>query len=180
MPRRAVGELDSGHHACALFRTDSEHYDLLAQFVAAGLCGNERVSYSTDDQSPQEVLNELAKRGIDVERYTKSSRLDVATARQSYLAGGLFDPDTVIDGWIKTANRAMAQGLKGVRIASNMGWVIRNVPGFTRFGEYERRVQTELFPHYPIIGMCEFDLRRFSPSWLTIIEQLHPHGHVAL
>ncbi len=74
----------------------------------------------------------------------------------------------------------MAAGFTALRVAGDMTWITRGVPGAARIDEYERRLEGEIFAKYPVIGLCEFDARRFDGSWPQIIDDLHPRGIVAV
>lgn len=175
---RAVGSLRPGNHVCLVYRAEEEHAAILSSFVVDGFERNERVLYFSDQQPVDGVLDMLHRRGIDVHRHIDAGRLQVATAAQSYLAPGYFDPDECIRGWHATAALALNDGYRGVRIAGDMRWTQRRVPGAERLLEYERRIQSEVFSQHPVTGMCEFDARHFRKRALNALTQLHPDGTV--
>lgn len=175
---RAVGSLRSGDHVCLVYHADEEHAAILSSFVVSGFERNERVFYFADRQSPESVLDMLHARGIDVHRHIDTGRLHVETSAQSYLASGYFDPDECIRGWHATAALALNDGYRGIRVAADMLWSQRAVPGADRLFEYERRIQSEVFSEHPVTGMCEFDARHFKKRALSAFAQLHPDGTV--
>jgi|SRR5579884_298769 len=178
VPVKNVGDLRPGDHVCLAYETARERDEILAAFVAAGLQRDERVLYFTDEESPSDVLERLCARGISVERPVQTTQLAVATSVQSYLSSGRFDVEATIQQWIEAASRATNDGFSALRVAGDMSWAMRAVPGAEHLSEYERRIQDEIFASQPITGMCEFDLRRFSRDSLKWISALHPDGHV--
>jgi anti-anti-sigma factor len=131
-----------------------------------------------DERPPWSVAETLLHYGVDVAQTLKESQLALATSAESYLATGAFDPDTCIAQWKEIAKRAVADGYSGLRVAGDMGWVARGVAGCERIVEYEWRLQDEVFAAAPVAGMCEFDMRRFPPSALEWIHNVHPDGEV--
>jgi anti-anti-sigma factor len=55
---------------------------------------------------------------------------------------------------------SLSAGLAGFRVAGEMGWALRRVPGAERLEEYERRV-TALFDEGLSAAICQYDTRRF-------------------
>lgn len=175
---RRVSSLRSGDHVCLKYVSAAEQEAVLAAFVVGGLERNERVFYFSDTRDPANVQRALEYRGIDVERHASRRRLSLATAQESYLASGEFDPDACIQGWVDTAAEAVADGYSGIRVAGDLGWAMRPVPGADRLLEYEARIQTEVFPLGTITGMCEVDCTRFEPATCDALTLLHPDGIV--
>lgn len=172
-PLRSAEELLPGDHVCSVYHSDVRRYKVLAAFIRGGIARNEQVLCFTDEQSASDLLAKLRARNVDVDRYVATSQVVVATAQQSYLVGGSFQPDTVVDQWKDTVQQALAHGFSGLRVSGDLAWANRNVPGGEHFVAYERRIQREIFEQYPVTGLCEFDMRRFDPSWLERIWDLH-------
>jgi hypothetical protein len=141
--------------------------------VRGGIARGERVLCFTDEVSPAELLQCLSERALDVDEYVKSTQLSVATARESYLARGVFHPNCVVDQWKTTVKRALERGYSGLRVSGELSWALRNIPGREYLVEYERQIDHDIFAKYPVTGMCEFDMRRFDASWVERIFDLH-------
>lgn len=175
---RSVGSLRPGDHVCFAYDSDAEHEAVLSSFVVDGLERNERVLCFSDDQPPAQILTKLERRGVDTSRHIGRGQLTIATACESYLAMGSFDPAACIEGWYREAGRAIADGYSGIRVAGDMAWVMRGVPGAELLLDYEKRIQAEVFPSRLVTGMCEIDRRRFDESAAQALMGVHPDGEV--
>ncbi len=170
--------MHGGDHVCFIYDSDAAHAATLTAFVVGGLERNERVLYFSDEQPTDQILAILESRGIDTKRHIAQGRLVVATAAESYLLSGHFDPDACIQAWLRTGQQARFDGYRGIRVAGDMGWALRDVPGAEHLLDYERRIQTEVFPSGAVTGMCEIDRRRFSHPQVRTLLGLHPDGSI--
>jgi anti-anti-sigma regulatory factor len=173
---KPASSASAGEHLCVVFDSDLKRDEVVSAFVREGLSRNERIFCFTDGRDPNDVLRTWSQRGIDVDRARDRSQLTIATTRESYLASGVFDPDALIGGWGKMAKGARHDGFSGVRVIGAMEWATRSIPGAEHLRSYEERIQREVFPAYPITGLCEFDLRYFNAADAEWIVRLHPDG----
>lgn len=168
-----IADLQPGDHLCCLYETDEEHQALLAPFLRQGLDRGERVIYIVDARTAETVLGYLGDGGLDVEACLAREQLLIFTSDRSYLRGGIFDPDDMIE-WLRTeTERAVAQGYTALRVTGEMSWALRGLSGSERLIEYEAKLN-ELLPGSACIELCQYDRRRFDPAILLDVLRTHP------
>ncbi|MCZ4120949.1 MEDS domain-containing protein [Streptomyces sp. H39-S7] len=146
-----------GGHSCVVYGDEREWAETVTRFVREGLECGQRVVYVTDVHPPQAVDQVLRERGVDVEAAARRGRLLIQEATDSYLRQLPFDPDVVLAGMRAACEEALGQGFPGVRIASEMAWCAREIPGAERVLEYELRLDREVCAALPLTGLCLFD-----------------------
>jgi len=55
-----------------------------------------------------------------------------------------------------------------------MGWVLRGQPGSNRLIEYEAKLNRDLFPNYPITGLCQYEWQKYDLPFLLDVICTHP------
>ncbi|GIJ46779.1 hypothetical protein Val02_36650 [Virgisporangium aliadipatigenens] len=158
---------------CWSYGTDRGRDDAVAGYVRAGLRERQRVVYFTETLSPDNVLEELDRRGIGVASAVHSGQLRVHSADDTYLAGAAFVPEAVIAGWDAEVERARADGWSALRVLGDMSWAARDIPGADRIGWYEAQVN-RVFAGGESLAMCLYDRRLFDTRTRYRIEWAHP------
>lgn len=87
-----------GEHACAVYRSDEEHWDTTADFLAAGLSRGDQVVCIDDEGSADAVLRRLAEDGLDHRGHLARGQLLVEPARLPPRAGGIAAPTSSPEG----------------------------------------------------------------------------------
>ncbi|MDF9810857.1 MEDS domain-containing protein [Streptomyces sp. SPB162] len=146
-----------GGHSCGVYGDEHEWAETVTRFVREGLACGQRVVYVTDVHPPRAVDRVLRERGVDVEAAARRGQLLIQEATDSYLRQLPFDPDVVLAGMRAACEEALGQGFPGVRIASEMNWCTREIPGVERILEYELRLGREVCADLPLTGLCLFD-----------------------
>lgn len=172
--RTTLRELSLHEHICLLYRDQEEGLLSACEFVQHGLEQGDQCVYVADDNTSEEVTAMLSMRGVDTERAISSGQLIIVTKQESYLKEGSFDPDTTINFFAAAADDALKANYRGVRGAAEMTWQLGGDPGTERLLEYESKMNDQLFPKHSVLGMCQFNVRRFSPEMLKEILFTHP------
>ena len=168
-----IKELKSGDHLCILYKTDDEHKALITPYLRYGLENNEKVFYIVDARSSETVLNYLREDDIDVDSYLESGQLMMLTVNESYMKGGVFDPDGMIRMLTDETNKALEEGFSALRVTGEMSWALKGLPGSDRLIEYETKLN-EFFPYNKALAICQYDCRVFKPEILLEILTTHP------
>ena len=168
-----VGRIAQHDHVCIIYESEEERLGSVLPFVRAGLTGGDRCVYVADAPSVGATLGAMREHHVDVDGAVRAGRLVVLTARDSYLAGGRFDPDVMLDYACGAAQSAVAEGYTGLHIAGEMSWALGGDPGCNRILEYEVKVNRRI-PHEPAIAICQYDRRRFSPEVIRDVIRTHP------
>ncbi|MEC3992735.1 MEDS domain-containing protein [Actinacidiphila sp. DG2A-62] len=160
-------------HVAVEYSTDEEWAALLVPFVCAGLERGEQVQYVADATDPGFVIRTLAERGVDSDSAVRRGQFVVTTAGETYLAGGRFDPDTVIGLWHRAVESAVGDGYRSLRVIGEMSWATRDITGAERLLEYELRIHHEVFEQLPLTAWCLYDRRLLAPQVLDVLAGAH-------
>ncbi len=168
-----IEELNPGDHLCVLYKTDEEHKALITPYLRSGLENNEKVFYIVDARTSETVLNYLCDDGMEVDTYLESGQLSMLTVSESYMNGGVFDPDGMIRMLTEETEKALKEGYAALRVTGEMSWALRGLPGSERLIEYETKLN-EFFPTNKALAICQYDCRVFEPEILLDILTTHP------
>lgn len=161
-------------HVCLIFDDEVQRRQIVSAYLAAGLRQGDLVRYFADTTSPADVRDWLAALGIDLAKAEAAGAFSIIPAENAYCPGGRLAPREVVAN--AEARYAMARqaGYHGSRVAGEMTWALRDIPGADRLLEYESRLNliTDTFPH---IGMCQYDARQFDGATLFKVLQVHPY-----
>jgi anti-anti-sigma factor len=166
-----LDRLTLGDHICWLVDDDRVRMREIAGFVRAGLRDHHRILYCGDD--PEAVLAGIDELGIDTAAAVAGGQLLATTAEASYLAGGSFEPEQVLQSWPPLAQAARAAGYAGIRVLGDMGWAARGVPGRERLCWYEAQINRIVLDN-DAIGVCAYDRRLLDPLELRRLAWQHP------
>jgi anti-anti-sigma factor len=160
MQASRVGSLTPGQHALLAYSSDAEQIHVLAEFVRDGLERGERVFYFGDRVAPAHVAHRLSRRGIDTDRAIGKGHLTIGGARATKAR------------WFDAIAETIAFGYPGMRVAADMSWAARTIPGAEDLSAYEESI-ADVFATKRVVGLCEFDRGIFEPHALAELEALH-------
>jgi len=129
-----------GNHLCFLYETDEEHRAVMSSFLQQGLEYGEKVLYLLDQRAPETILKYLKDEGLDLEPYLRRGQLVFLNARETYLDQGKFEPEALINFWLRELEKSVAEEFKGLRVTGEMTWALQPAPGVDRLIEYEIRL----------------------------------------
>jgi PAS domain S-box-containing protein len=170
---RRVTDLGAGDHLCCIYETEEDHRALLTPYMRQGLERGEKVLYIVDAHTAEEVLGYLEQDGVDTRPYLESGQLAMLTVDDSYMKGGTFDPDGMIDLLSSETGIALAEGYTALRVTGEMTWALKGLPGSDRLMEYEAKLNNFL-PGSACLAICQYDRRRFDAGILLDVLTTHP------
>jgi len=170
---KEITDLDTGDHLCCIYEDDEEHREVLTPFIKRGLETNQKVIYIVDANTADVILNYLREGNYPPEPYLDSGQLLILTQDQSYVKGGEFDPDAMIDLLKSETKKALEEGYEALRVTGEMTWALRGHPGSERLMEYENKLN-RFFPDHQALGLCQYDRREFDPEILLGVLRTHP------
>ncbi len=170
--QQTVGQMRAGDHHCLSFDTDAEQREVLGSYIRNGLAHHEQVTYFAADD-PLTVLGFLREGGLEPDEYTASGQLRVMAPGEAYLAYRPFDPDAMIEDLKRAVEKAVAAGYQGLRVTGEPR-VLRGRPGSDKWPEYEHKT-ADVFIDAPVLGLCQYDRRVFTPAEIAEVESLHTH-----
>ena len=161
--------VDQPGHICAFFDSRDEEYETLLPYFKEGVDAGEQVLNVLDADRVTDHCERLEAGGIPID----DGRVQVASSEETYIAGGSFDIERMVDFVTEALRNAAAKG-HFVRTAGWMDWVYRQPPGTERLMEYEARMNL-LVPTFDCTFMCVYDLSKVSGDTLIDIMSTHPY-----
>ncbi len=157
-----------GDHICAFYRGDTDRDAILHPYLRSGIEAGDRCVCVLDRTSPDEVEARFEDTG-------SPGQLSLLRSEDSYLGGGGFSPDDMLDFWEEAARATFdEQGFDFLRAAGEMTWALRDLPGVEMLVAYEAELNRFL-PKYPQTILCLYDLEQFTDGEILIdILRTHP------
>jgi hypothetical protein len=171
---KEIEGLKPHEHLCQIYATSEEWSAAVTAFLITGLKQGEKCSYVVDTHTADQVRALLHGQGMDVTAAEASGQLVILHETEAYTLGGFFDPDRMIAFTASAVEAAIAEGYHAIRGAGEMSWVLRGHPGSNRFVEYEARANRDLFPNYPVTGLCQYEWQKFGLPLLLDVICTHP------
>jgi PAS domain S-box-containing protein len=168
-----LGQIGLHNHLALIYETREEQFAAAIPAIRIGIERREKCVYVADENTSDDVIDALRHEGIDVDAAVKSGSLIVATKRETTLKEGHLVPDKLIRFWADAADAATAAGFSGLRIVAEMTWALHRDPGTERLIEFEAKVN-DLVRSHPIVGICQYNRRSFSPEDILNVIRVHP------
>jgi anti-anti-sigma regulatory factor len=169
---RSVSSIAAHDHACLLYASDAERWDVAAAYVDAGLRAGERIIYVADGEDPESVVAALTAAGANCARHRSAGQLQISYA-MSLDEPDSFDPERLTRLWQRLAHGALADGFRGLRAVVDSSWTLRNGLGIDAVVAYERTVQS-LFATHPVSAICLYDERLWAGEAILAAAEAHP------
>ena len=165
-------KLAPGDHVCAFYPGLPERDEILIPYLREGVEAGEKCVCVVDATDPEAVLAALGTE-VDLTACLGRHQLEVQRSQDTYLCGGGFSTDAMLDFWDTTVGGAVAAGYGFTRAVGEMTWAIRQMPGVEELVGYEARLNRFL-PRYPQVILCLYELDRFSGEVLVDVLKTHP------
>jgi anti-anti-sigma regulatory factor len=148
---------------------------VLTRFVNEGLQRNERILYLGHRFDRGSVLEYLRDAGVAAEGYCRSGQLILQDGRhdprRAWFARG-FQPERSVRVFQQAAAQAIADGYRGLRVASESDWLLSELVSPPDWVEFELGVN-DLVVGTPLIGLCGYDARLCDHDWLLALQAVH-------
>jgi len=166
--RAAIEQLGPADHVCTLYDQRDEELAIAVSYIRAGLDRGELCVCVVDDGG-ESILDALASEGVDIDAEMRKGRL---TIFEKPLAQGLKTLDML--GKIEQfASESRKAGYAGFRIVGEMSWALDG--DLKALAEFEARLNlNRVWERYACTGLCQFDVRRFTPETLREMIIVHP------
>ncbi len=146
--------IDYGSHLCSLYETDLGRIKLSVPFLADGLHRGDRCFLIAGVEVQSEILTALDDVAGDVPGALDPGRLTLST--------GAASGDEMYDFLEARFVAAIQAGERGLRVVGDMAWFLDKGMDVDELRRFERRFDQDLAPAYPVVGLCQYDARRFS------------------
>jgi hypothetical protein len=144
---------------------------VLAAFVGTGLKEGAKILCLEDQETPSAVRRWLAESGVDLGGHEEA--LLTGCADEAYCSGGRLVPDELLEAFSASCLHAVTDGYSGLRIAGDMGWVLRRGIDRGLLLEYETKA-TSYAAAIPCVAVCEYDARKFDGETIMDVLSVHP------
>jgi two-component system, sensor histidine kinase PdtaS len=172
-PIHSITDLKPGDHVCCIYDTDEEHQNIITPFLRKGLEQNEKVYYIVDARDPKTIINYLKTDDVDVKYYQKKGQFNILSSTNTYLKGGVFEPDGMMSILSYETQKALDEGYTALRFTGEMSWALRGLPGSERLIEYEDKLDTFSIGS-KFLAICQYDRRCFSKELFHDMLVIHP------
>ena len=170
---KGIEDLAPGDHLCFIYRTEKEHREFMTRYIQGGLLKNEKVLYIFHDHKPSTIMHYLEQMDVNIKNHIEKGQFRALTVDESYMKGGVFEPDTMIEMVEAESQKALDEGYSALRVTGEMTWALSNLPGSERLIEYEAKLNT-IFQSSKLIGLCQYNRYKFDPEFLMEVVATHP------
>src|SRR5258707_871631 len=158
--RAAIAQLGPADHARTLYKEREEEVAIAVVYLRAGLDRGELCLCVVDDGG-ERILAALASEGVDIHAGMGKGRLEIF---ENPIAQGLQTRDMF--GKIEQyASGSRNAGHAGFRVVGEMTWTLDG--DLKALAEFEARLNLHrVWERHACAGLCQFDVRRFTPETL--------------
>ena len=164
----AIEQIGPADHVCTLYEQRDEEVAIAVSYIRAGLDRGELCVCVVDDGG-ESIFDGLVYAGVDVHAEMRKGRLAFF---ERPLAQGLQTVD-MLDKIEQFAIESRKAGYAGFRIVGEMSWALDG--DLKALAEFEARLNlNRVWERHACAGLCQFDLRRFTPETLREMIIVHP------
>ena len=166
--RAAIEQFGPADHVCTLYDQRDEEVAIASSYIRAGLDRGELCVCVVDDGG-ESILDALASEGVNTEAEMRKGRLEIF---EKPLAQGLQTRDMLgrIEQYASASRNA---GYAGFRIVGEMTWTLDG--DLKALAELEAGLNlNRVWERHACAGLCQFDVRRFTPATLREMIIMHP------
>ncbi len=164
-------------HVCTMFKDDDDQWCQIRPYLLAHLVPGATTVYIYHGE-PRKVLDRLRVEGIDGQELIRRGRLEMFSCSDTYLQGGFFNGNRMIERFSETVDRHSAAGTQKLLLTGEMVWCASEPRGCEQLIEYES-LYDELLRNYPWVTLvCQYPLATLPAR--IIYDNLCLHRHVQL
>ncbi len=172
-----VDRLRPGDHACLLFDDDEQRWDVLGSFARTGFARGEKVLLADTATPADEVAERIGSHGASAwsaRAALASGQLVVVRDVPRFTRGRGFDVENALTLILEMIELAGREGYSGVRASDDMAWALRPGINVDQLIRYEEAAHRRLFAGSQLIGMCQYDRKRFGKQLAATMSAVHP------
>jgi signal transduction histidine kinase len=166
--RAAIAQIGPADHVCTLYDQRDEAVAIAVSYIRVGLERGELCVCVVDDGG-ESIRDALASEGVDVDAEMRRGRLEIF---EKPLAHGMETRD-MLQRIEQYASGSRSAGHAGFRIVGDMTWTLDG--DLKALAEFEARLNlNRVWERHACAGLCQFDVRRFTPETLREMIIVHP------
>ena len=166
-----IEELCGAGHVCLLYTSREEQLAAVIPLVRAGLKRGERCVYIVAED-PVATIDAFRDAGIPIDEAVRVGAVVILTKVDTYLKGGNFDPQWMLQFLQDQVAAAMAAGFTALLLTGEVNWIETELDA-ARFLEYEAKVN-EIIPGIGLLAVCQYHRHRVGPGMIPGILDTHP------
>jgi chemotaxis family two-component system sensor kinase Cph1 len=166
-----IEEIRGPDHLCLLYTSSADQLAAVIPFVRTGLRRGERCLYMADE-NPAAIIENLSTAGISVEDAVSTGALVVLSKWDTYLRGGSFDAQAMLQFLQDQVVAAQASGFAALRVTGEVNW-IETASDQAKFLQYEAGVN-KVISQTGVLAMCQYQRDRLPPEMMLGILDTHP------
>ena len=153
---KIIGDVPWGTHFCQFYQNKEDLIDILVPYFRVGLEKNEFCMWVTSEPLNEEEIKEAMEKAVpDFDKNLKRGQIEIVQHTEWYFKDGVFNSQSVLNGWIDKLNQAIARGYDGMRITGNATWLGKR--DWRDFANYEEKVNSAI-KKYKMIAVCTYPL----------------------
>jgi len=164
VPEKVIGfmeQLRPTNHLIFIYDNPEAKYNILFNYLKVGLEKGEAGVYVASDEKPSQIRKAMKKFGIDLEKYERTGALHILGYEDIYTEDGEFSIATTMNSWSELYNRALKNGLKGLRVTGETAWFFER--GLVQeLIEYEKALHRIL--DIPMVAICAYNANMLNRS----------------
>jgi len=168
----AGGILGQHRHICAFFNSLDEQHRVLRSFFKEGFERGDKVFHIVAPELWEDHLKRLAEAGINAEQAMGTGQLELQRWQDAYLRDDRFDRDVMLNLIEEVFQAGAAAGYPLTRFSRVESELVYKA-GIDNWLEFETRCNY-VFPKYEDPVICNYDLSKFSASFVMDIMRIHP------
>lgn len=173
----ALGDIPWGTHCCLLYDSADLLATVLTDFFKAGIEENEYCLWMTSGTvSEQYAKQALSRAEQTMDKGGGRGCIEILSVSEFYGGSDAFTAERLIKTWIQYAEKAIASGYEGFRLAGDP-FVPCDMDSRI-FINYETRFD-RIISSYPIIALCIYPLNKCAASDIAHLSSHHEYTLVA-
>ena len=169
-----IDQIPTGAHICQIFSDDDEYNEVLLKFLLNCLKLGDCAACFSQKANEREINNFLNRHDLSYGELLGNGAFILSDSSEVYFKDNLFNPDQTIDLISRYYQESMELGFSDAWVISEIPFEIQEVSGGNQLVEYEYRLGL-LLNKYPIISVCQYDVRYFDGPIIKGILKAHPY-----
>jgi len=165
-----IGAVNCHDHLCLPYRDEGELLSQVLPFIQKGVATGERCVCL---HAAEEKLERLLQNAVEGQKQD-SSALILLPFKQTWLRGGGFKQERIMELMRNICSGAASDGFSGTRIICDMAWAVKDARSLELLHRFERDL-TAFAAENDTALLCLYDRRLFSPEQLLELARMHPN-----
>jgi len=155
--------IEYGNHICTLYENDAGRLKWSVPFLLDGLRGDEGCFLIATQAVRDEILGHVRDAWDGVDQAIAAGRF--------ILSDGIPDGEAMCRFVEQSLMAATRSGLRSFRLLGDMTWCLRLGMTYEELYAYEIRYDNAIARRYPLVSVCQYDVREFSgPAVLNALK----------